>query len=463
MSNSKKKKGSNENLIFWGLLTLILLILFFTFTFNTINKLKSISRAIDREDYKSAFEIDKDLTMTYDDYLVNIINDKKSLKDKLNIYYNLMDYSINKEYLDYATFEKKISDDKFRDKVNSSTIYKTGKKYNKYMDADFLYVYSYDNLGDKFKKEYLKFINEYVELNIEEKNYKAVSFGMLNLLNIIEPKYKNIELTYDYLDYMLDEIKNDEKYSYNIDDLNYIIEQYKKLGDYKDSKKKVTELSKAAKYFGDWGKDATKDEMTVSLQINYLNGSASYNNYDFKIDVKDDKVYLIDKTYKVNTYYLEYSIDGDYELLKMEEQSNTGLILRFKRYKDEKKDYTPYENTILAKLYVLSLDDEKDDDNDYGSYNYDSSSSGGYSYNKDDELYSRNDKNKDGKISDEEFQNALNDYLDQYESSTYGGYGGYSYNKDDDLYRKNDKNKDGKINDKEFQDALNDYLDGKGY
>ena len=319
MSNNKKKKGSNENLIFWGLLTLILLILFFTFTFNTINKLKSISRAIDREDYKSAFEIDKDLTMTYDDYLVNIINDKKSLKDKLNIYYNLMDYSINKEYLDYATFEKEISDDKFREKVNSSTIYKTGKKYNKYMDADFLYVYSYDNLGDKFKKEYLKFINEYVELNIEEKNYKAVSFGMLNLLNIIEPKYKNIELTYDYLDYMLDEIKNDEKYSYNIDDLNYIIEQYKKLGDYKDSKKKVTELSKAAKYFGDWGKDATKDEMTVSLQINYLNGSASYNNYDFKIDVKDDKVYLIDKTYKVNTYYLEYSIDGDYELLKMEE------------------------------------------------------------------------------------------------------------------------------------------------
>ncbi len=37
--------------------------------------------------------------------------------------------------------------------------------------------------------------------------------------------------------------------------------------------------------------------------------------------------------------------------------------------------------------------------------------------------------------------------------------GGIKYDPNDDYYRENDHNHDGKINDEEFQDALGDYMD----
>ena len=37
--------------------------------------------------------------------------------------------------------------------------------------------------------------------------------------------------------------------------------------------------------------------------------------------------------------------------------------------------------------------------------------------------------------------------------------GGIKYDPNDDLYREHDYNNDGKINDQEFQDALGDYMD----
>ena len=49
-----------------------------------------------------------------------------------------------------------------------------------------------------------------------------------------------------------------------------------------------------------------------------------------------------------------------------------------------------------------------------------------------------------------------------YNSYDYGGSsddGGVKYDPNDDLYREHDYNNDGKINDQEFQDALGDYMD----
>ncbi len=42
-----------------------------------------------------------------------------------------------------------------------------------------------------------------------------------------------------------------------------------------------------------------------------------------------------------------------------------------------------------------------------------SGGSGGYSYDPNDELYSSHDYNHDGYMSDQELQDATNDYIDQ--------------------------------------------------
>lgn len=68
------------------------------------------------------------------------------------------------------------------------------------------------------------------------------------------------------------------------------------------------------------------------------------------------------------------------------------------------------------------------DDTDHSDYNYDdtysdsdtdSNASDGYRYNKDDPYYSKNDHNGDGKINDEEFQDALGDALDDIANGSY--------------------------------------------
>jgi len=63
------------------------------------------------------------------------------------------------------------------------------------------------------------------------------------------------------------------------------------------------------------------------------------------------------------------------------------------------------------------------------------------------------DANKDGKISDDEFQNATGDYIDNYfeENGTNGDLNAYDYNGN------------GEMEDKEFQDAVNDWMDDNGY
>ena len=80
-----------------------------------------------------------------------------------------------------------------------------------------------------------------------------------------------------------------------------------------------------------------------------------------------------------------------------------------------------------------------------------SSSSSDYSPGSDWEKY---DSDSDGKISDKEFQDATNDYMDDYFNEI--GDGGNNL----DAY---DYNNDGEMATDEFQDAVGDYMDSHGY
>lgn len=87
-----------------------------------------------------------------------------------------------------------------------------------------------------------------------------------------------------------------------------------------------------------------------------------------------------------------------------------------------------------------------------GSYNAGGSTStdSDYAPGSDWEKY---DSDKDGKINDQEFQDATGDYIDEYfdENGTGGDLNAYDYNGN------------GEMEDKEFQDAVNDYMDENGY
>ena len=63
--------------------------------------------------------------------------------------------------------------------------------------------------------------------------------------------------------------------------------------------------------------------------------------------------------------------------------------------------------------------DSYDYDYDYDDYdyNYNYNYYDDYDYDPNDKYYSSNDYNNDGKISDSEFQGALNDYMDDYFST----------------------------------------------
>lgn len=67
--------------------------------------------------------------------------------------------------------------------------------------------------------------------------------------------------------------------------------------------------------------------------------------------------------------------------------------------------------------YNSSSYDDSNSYNDYNSSTYSSSSSGGsegYGYDKSDPFYSANDVDGDGKLTDEEWQNAMSDAIDYY-------------------------------------------------
>lgn len=102
-------------------------------------------------------------------------------------------------------------------------------------------------------------------------------------------------------------------------------------------------------------------------------------------------------------------------------------------------------------------------DYDY-DYDYDDS----YSYDPDDKYYSNNDYDNDGEINGEEFQGAVNDYMDDYFGGDsydydydydYDYYDSYGYDSNDSYYSSNDYNNDGELNGHEFQGAVNDYMD----
>ena len=87
-----------------------------------------------------------------------------------------------------------------------------------------------------------------------------------------------------------------------------------------------------------------------------------------------------------------------------------------------------------------------------GSYN------GGGSTNTDNDYapgsdWEKYDKDGDGKINDQEFQDATGDYMDNYfdENGTNGDLNAYDYNGN------------GEMEDNEFQDAVNDYMNDNGY
>lgn len=88
-----------------------------------------------------------------------------------------------------------------------------------------------------------------------------------------------------------------------------------------------------------------------------------------------------------------------------------------------------------------------------GSYN-----GGGGSTNTDSDYapgsdWEGYDKDGDGKINDQEFQDATGDYMDNYfdENGTNGDLNAYDYNGN------------GEMEDSEFQDAVNDYMNENGY
>ena len=72
------------------------------------------------------------------------------------------------------------------------------------------------------------------------------------------------------------------------------------------------------------------------------------------------------------------------------------------------------------------------------------------------------DYDHDGHISDEEWQDALGDYLDKYTNNINSNTGcnssGCTYNSNS-AWTSYDNNSDGRINDDEWQDALGDWLD----
>lgn len=87
---------------------------------------------------------------------------------------------------------------------------------------------------------------------------------------------------------------------------------------------------------------------------------------------------------------------------------------------------TAVPSTEPEKAETTTSDDEDEETSSYSNSNYNSSSSNynssenEYSYDPDDKYYSSHDYDGDGKISDSEFGDALNDYIDDKYNQYYG-------------------------------------------
>ena len=75
---------------------------------------------------------------------------------------------------------------------------------------------------------------------------------------------------------------------------------------------------------------------------------------------------------------------------------------------DDSNSYSSYSSNNSSS-YSSSYDS-----NDYSSSDYDNNYSEGHSYDKSDPFYSANDVDGDGKLTDEEWQNAMDDAITYY-------------------------------------------------
>lgn len=80
----------------------------------------------------------------------------------------------------------------------------------------------------------------------------------------------------------------------------------------------------------------------------------------------------------------------------------------------ESSDNT-YDSSVTSSNSYNSSDYSSDSySSDYGSSDYDNDYSEGHSYDKSDPFYSANDVDGNGKLTDEEWQNAMDDAITYY-------------------------------------------------
>ena len=142
--------------------------------------------------------------------------------------------------------------------------------------------------------------------------------------------------------------------------------------------------------------------------------------------------------------------------------------------------FTGCASTVSEEPTTTAAETTKSSYNSYGSYgSYGSKTTEKPTYKQDDPYYKANDYDNDGSLSLDEFQGAVNDWMDDHDSygsnsttkSSYGSYGSYgskttekpTYKQDDPYYKANDYDNDGSLSLDEFQGAVNDWMDANGY
>ena len=141
-------------------------------------------------------------------------------------------------------------------------------------------------------------------------------------------------------------------------------------------------------------------------------------DYDIIFLVKKFKNYIFFRILYNHKYNLIYRM----YLIKYFEERRSG-IRKTVNLQKTKGRYIHMKKILFISTIVLSFllcscgsnyDSGKDKSyyDDSSSYSSSDDDSDGYSYDSDDYYYSSNDKDGNGKLSDEEFQNAVGDYLD---------------------------------------------------
>ena len=135
--------------------------------------------------------------------------------------------------------------------------------------------------------------------------------------------------------------------------------------------------------------------------------------------------------------------------------------------KDSLEEYTTKKKSTSGTSYRKNGTSKKSTSgSSYNKYGASKKSTSGSSYNK----YGTSKKSTSGSSYNKYGTNKKStseSSFSKYGSSNKYGSGGYKYDKNDKYYSANDHNHDGKINDEEFQDAMNaaidDLLNAAGY